>query len=646
MRNEYEQLCSVEPPANLLKVGTRHDVSEVPLQGGYVAKWCPVRAQNEALQPCEPLPPSPALERRFERGRDFEVSILERLQEHHPDLVVIDPELRGEQAEAATLEAMQRGARLIFGSRLPSDTIGRRVGKPDLLVRAEGSGYRAVDVKHHQTLTGFEKVPAECAELDDPFWESAREDGLFSARKRRANALQLAHYQRMLETAGFAASDQRAGIIGVEGRVTWFDLDAPVWKTPSSTGKQKARTTMEIYDFEFNFRLDIIAVAQQHQADPSVELLLVPVKIGDCAECPWWSHCGPQLEEGSGDVSLLPKIGWRQWKTHRDNGVSDRAELAQLDHRTATLVGAGVNVANLMDAARGGASSTPVSDLIGRKRAQLRHLEAAGVWTAADLLQLSETTADYSGSGLSSLPREIDLARAALGPEPVYRRRGVGRLEVPRGDVELDIDLENVEEGVYMWGVLVTDRAGIGVPTGYRAFTSWEPMTQDVEVRVFRELWEWLTDLRTRVHDAGGSFRSYCYNEGVESGHLKRLGALAGCLSEVEEFVGSEDWVDLLRVVRDQLITGSSMGLKATAPLAGYEWPVEEPGGAESMLLYETAIGSPVEDERPKAQQWLLDYNRGDVEATLALREWMDREATTIPGIETVDPTRLRIPAN
>src|SRR5213593_3443342 len=120
---------------------TRHDVSAVPMQGGYVAKLCPVRAQNDALHPAEPVPPSPALERRFRRGLEFEANVLEEITRVHPEAVVIEGEDTAAR-EAATAQALSGSSRLILNGRLPADTSGRRVGKPDLLVTASTGGWR------------------------------------------------------------------------------------------------------------------------------------------------------------------------------------------------------------------------------------------------------------------------------------------------------------------------------------------------------------------------------------------------------------------------------------------------------------------------------------------------------------------------
>ncbi|HET7016791.1 MAG TPA: TM0106 family RecB-like putative nuclease [Streptosporangiaceae bacterium] len=629
-------------------MATRYDISAVPPQGGYLAKRCPVKAQWDVLVPAEPLPPSPPLQRRLDRGVAFEREVVTRLVELHPGAVVItaqDPE-RTDAVKAAreteTLRAMTDGVPLIIAGRLPTDLVGRRVGEPDLLVAVDGgSRYRPVDIKHHRTLQGVPgdsspglarqstgSVQALCSSLDRLAWEyAAAADGV-SARKRGEDLLQLAHYQRMLESIGFAAEDGRlGGIVGVEGTVTWYDLDATLWQTPSVSGRRKNRSTMAVYDFEFDFRLDIIAVAAQHRVDPAVQTLVVPVRITECDECPWWSWCGPQLQAGAGDVSLLPGVGWRAWRTHRAHGVTDRAELAGLDYRTATLVAAGVDLRPVLAALDSAPDSTSIVDIVGeRGKSRLASLAAAGIDTLGDARSLDEKTASYSDAPMRDLPQQIDNARAALGPSPAYRRRGVDQVSVPRAEIEVDIDMENTEDGVYLWGTLVTDESG---RSDYRAFVTWEPLTAEVEADLFRQFWSWLTGLRKQAKDHRKVFRAYCYNASAENGQLRRIAAALGLDREVAEFIGSGEWIDLLAVFGAQLITGQSAGLKNVAGLAGFAWSVPDPSGAGSIVRYDDAIrGSAA------AIDWLLEYNRCDVEATRALRNWLDGDARDCPSVQ------------
>jgi predicted RecB family nuclease len=80
------------------------------------------------------------------------------------------------------------------------------------------------------------------------------------------------------------------------------------------------------------------------------------------------------------------------------------------------------------------------------------------------------------------------------------------------------------------------------------------------------------------------------------------------------------------------------MGLKETAPLAGFAWRFDDAGGTLAMVKYDEAVDVEADaGSRTAAAQWILDYNEDDVRATAALRAWLDGAARVLPSIASWD---------
>ncbi|WP_158879916.1 TM0106 family RecB-like putative nuclease [Amycolatopsis anabasis] len=319
---------------------------------------------------------------------------------------------------------------------------------------------------------------------------------------------------------------------------------------------------------------DRLAIAQAAEAGRAA--LAEPSRILECRRCPWWPTCEAELTSVR-DVSLV--VRGEDAMELRKAGVSTVDKLAALSP----------------------SDEPPVA-----------------AWPA-------EVFADA-----------IALARAWLADLSVVRK--VDRVEVPRADVEVDVDMESFgDSGAYLWGCLLTG-ADIGLEPGYRAFATWEPLPTPDEGRSFAEFWAFLSEVRARTAAAGLTFRAYCYNAMAENrwlfGSVERFAGAEGvpARAEIQSFVDSDEWVDLFRSVADQFLCSHGKGLKVVAPVAGFQWRDPEAGGEASMRWYRAAVGMDGEAPDPAQRQRILTYNEDDVLATHALRTWMtDRAMLEVP---------------
>jgi predicted RecB family nuclease len=587
------------------------------------------------LRPCEPLPDSPFLQKLIAAGREHEQDTVDALFTALKGAVVVAAEDPGAR-ERQTLGALARGVPAVAGGRLPVDVAGHRVGEPDLLVR-HGDGYVPVDVKSHKSLVAAKEPGAGTALVSgiaEPFPAAAVPDLDATPRKHLGDLLQLAHYRRLLSAAGLAAtSDNLGGICGSEGVIVWYDLDErwlgpPEYLEAAPAGPLSA---MERYDLEFALRLDVHLAALAHVEAEGSLLLAEPIACDDCAMCRWRGWCGERLHEAA-DLSLITGVDVSRRRLYKAHGIDDLHALAALDWKTAELVRGGVDLEDLLARVAGLPDATPLAAVVPTRTKQLDDLAAHGVTTVRDIEAIDRRTLDLLSAGATNLAVQIDLARARVGADPAYLRRGVDRILVPRGDVEVDVDMENTADGCYLWGARVVDRRG-GASPRYVACATWDPDVGRGELDAFDEFWSWFAAERARVHAEGATFRAYCYSRSAEEGQMTRIAARLHLDEEVDAFLASDDWVDLYEVVRRHLVTGRSLGLKQMAPLAGFAWRSDDVGGDLAMVAYDRAVDDADPAAAAEAREWILEYNEDDVRATAALREWLDGAARGLPSI-------------
>lgn len=651
----------------------RLDVSEVPPRGGYVARRCPLRVQYEVFPPVgvAPGPPADVDRLRAEARVAFQAEVLDEVRALHPNSVTINDEPSATMQVGETLLAMGEGVPVVIGGRLPTDVAGRRDGRPDLLVRGEQRpdgvwAYHPVDVRNHRTLDvgepGEPGLGAIVGTLSTPWLASACTAQDKITRSQQGDRLQAAHHHRMLEQTPHGSADAVGAVIGTERELVWHRLDVPVvqhrWDQPHGT----IESTLARYDFEFSFRLDVLAAAAT--GEPIVD----PVAVGECSTCEWRGHCWPRIEAAD-STSLLPGFGYRQWYNLARVAITTRAQVAGLDLRAAlvrdafqgvgdltAIVGAAAaiepdrsvaDLVSLVGAAEaapdaGGAEpdgSGPEPDTEPETAAAVPDASAAhvadpevdeqvvvlaehGITTAADLRALDPVVVSLADQPIRRLAEAVQGARAQATGRPQLRH-GVAELVVPTADVEIDIDMESALDGAaYLWGAWVDGT--------YHAFKSWDAPTTDVEADVFVSFWDWLTAQRQEAAAQGRSVAIYCWFKGAESGALRRGATAAaavlgreGAPAEVEEFLASPDFVDLYEVFITQLLTGGSAGLKTVATLAGFRWRDADPNGADSMAWHASAVDDPDPRRQDRARDRLLAYNEDDVRATAAVRRWL-----------------------
>jgi predicted RecB family nuclease len=474
-----------------------------------------------------------------------------------------------------------------LGGWLPDDVEGGRTGRPDILIKA-GRGYLPADVKHHFTLKRAKVKRALVSSLASPD-ERLEATGWTATTHRYEDGFQLAHYTRMLQACGYhPAKEQLWGAVlgtsqlevtpgqGPRWVLAWHNLAEPLFFTFSRSRGKTRRSLLERYDHEHAFRVKVAHNARRAiGGDDDPQPLVEPIGQDECRRCPYQLWCAQQM--GPEDPSAAITIGrldTREWLTLRRMGVTTTESLSVLDPDDPVFFDEYV------------AETSHLSRAMARKR-------LAGAIERAEMICAG-----------------IDIKRTSEGP-----------IKVPVADVEIDVDIEYDLDGrVYMWGARL--RRGTDDATAHYVdeFVEWDSLDSESERALAARFAAWLRRQRDRADAAGQTLQVFHWSS-PESSRLKSILGLA----EVGDLIGPEAgmFVDLEKVFKANFLSLHGSSIKKVAPLFGFTWRVDDPGGDKSQTHLSKARTSADLIEVATAKKWLLTYNEDDNAAMATVRDGM-----------------------
>ncbi|MEB3023696.1 recombinase RecB [[Mycobacterium] crassicus] len=538
--------------------------------GGYAAKRC-ARVTHNRFAPGTP-PPAPAppeLVALREAGIAFEAGIFDELRSAYGDpeqLLILDPAAGMRERQRRTVEAMDAGVAVLAGGWLPN--IGGRSGQPDVLIRV-GAGYLPVDIKGHRTQAVSKRGQTEVSALSAPDQVLARPGYSNHGPSWRDDAMQLAHYTRMLHELGFHPGTHRGGIIGTsdlteiigeEHGITWYDLDTETITTYSDgdPSHRTKRTILEYYDHEFAFRLEVA------QAAASGRELVRPYRIDACNTCDWFDYCMTTVR--ADDASFAIEAGHlnvREWQ-YLYQQCGDGAEL----------------------------SVAQLAEVDADTHVEAFRIQSVGTQKPQDRLAKAISRARMTAAGVD------------------FEQRGPDRPMVPCADIEVDFDIEwDGDRRVYQWGLRIRDGQD-DTTARYDPVVSFDPLDDVGEAALASEFSSRIRGLRGRAEREGKTLQVFHWHHPETSFTAKFadvVEALDGLTYDLRK------WFDATYFAR----TGSS--IKLVAGYFDFHWEVDEPGGLASQTVIESARGQGPDAET--ARQWCLRYNECDVAAQAAIRD-------------------------